>query len=637
MSQELTNRKLSGILSADVVGFSRLMQEDEAFTIQNLEENKRLISSLVEEYKGRVVDATGDNILAEFASVVNAVDCAVKIQHSLKIKNARLMENRRMNFRIGINLGDVVEEAGRIYGDGVNIAARIEGMAEPGGICISRTAYDHVKTKLELGYEYLGEHELKNISGPVQIYRVLMESETAGRVFDEKRFLGRVSRRAAIAVIVFLFLAAAGSIGWIIYSGKARKIEQASPDRMAYPLPEKPSIAVLPFVNLSGDPDQEYFSDGLTEEIISGLSRNPDLFVIARNSTFVYKGKPVKIQQVSEDLGVRYVLEGSVRRDGDRVRITAQLIDAVMGYHIWTETYDREVKDILALQSEIMWHIFRELRIKLVDRERTRDFVSARKVDVEYSETLFLLIRYFNIRTPENLIKARELAERLIELDPADPWAYYWQGSVLLTLSYLEDSESAKRSMQRAEENAEKAFELDKGAGYALLGQIYLHKNEHEKALDYNQKWVDHSPNSAIAHFNMGFILIALRRYDEAVHHYELALRLDPFPEEAQHFTYLGIAYASPTAHGFSNLDKAKASFERALMQNKSDWLSHIYLTLIYSFENEMEKARFYAKEMLRIFPYFSLELYRSLPSMDEEITRFHLELLKKAGLPEKR
>ena len=353
MSEKRAKRKLSGILSADAVGYSRLMQEDEASTIVTLAESKELMANLVQHYRGRVVDAPGDNLLAEFGSVVDATECAVKTQQELKLKNAHLPDNRKMPFRIGVNLGDVVEEADGIYGDGVNIAARLEGLAEPGGICISRTAYDHVKNKLELGYEYLGERSVKNIAEPVRVYRVLMEPEAAGKVIGEKRFLGRISRKAAISAIIILLIVAGGVIGWNIYLQQSKKVEAASLDKMAYPLPDNPSIAVLPFNNLSGNPEQEYFSDGITEDIITALSKVPNLFVIARNSTFTYKDKPVKVQKVAEDLGVRYVLEGSIQVAGRNVRITVQLIDALKGYHIWSERYDRELKDILALQDEI--------------------------------------------------------------------------------------------------------------------------------------------------------------------------------------------------------------------------------------------------------------------------------------------
>jgi len=374
MTTERARRKLTGILSIDAVGYSRLMQEDEASTIRTLEDSKKLMGELIGQFAGRVVDAPGDNLLSEFSSVVDATECAVKIQKVLNSKNVELPDNRKMQFRIGVNLGDVVEEADRIYGDGVNIAARIEGLAEPGGICISRTAYDHVKNKLKLGYEYLGEQSVKNIAEPVRVYRVLMEPEAAGKVIGEKRFLGRISRRSAISVIIILVIVAGGLIGWNIYLQQSKKVEPASLDKMAFPLPDKPSIAVLPFDNLSGDPEQEYFSDGLTEEIITALSSSTQIFVIARNSTFTYKGKPVKVQQVAEDLGVRYVLEGSVRKDADRIRITAQLIDAIKGIHLWAERYDSELKDIFSIQDRITKKITAALHTKLTMGEDARIF-----------------------------------------------------------------------------------------------------------------------------------------------------------------------------------------------------------------------------------------------------------------------
>ena len=281
MTQESFKRKLAAILSADVEGYSRLMDQNEEQTIRTLTSYRAAISDFVEQYRGRVVDSPGDNILAEFSSVVDAVKSAVKIQSELAERNAELPMEQRMQFRIGVNLGDVIDEDSRIYGDGVNIAARVESMAEAGGICISDRAYDQVENKVTLKYADMGEHQVKNIRRPIRIYKVLMEA-------DESEALS---------------------------------------------LPDKPSIAVLPFVNMSGDPNQEYFSDGITEQIITGISRIRDLFVIARNSSFSYKGKAVKVQQVGRDLGVRYVLEGSIQKSGERVRVTAQLIDAISGHH----------------------------------------------------------------------------------------------------------------------------------------------------------------------------------------------------------------------------------------------------------------------------------------------------------------
>jgi adenylate cyclase len=454
MTTEDFKRKLRGILSADVVGYSRLLRENEASTIRNLEENRKLIFKLAEESEGCVVDTPGDNILAEFSSVIKAVKCALKIQQELSKKNSKLLENQRAEYRIGINLGDVVVVDGRIYGSGVNIAARLEGLAEPAGIYISRRVFDHVKGKLEIGYEYLGEHNVKNISEPIRVYRVLTDPESTGKVIGEEK-PNRSFFRVAMAGIIILYIAIVGSIGWNTYFQQFRKVEPSSSDRMAYRFPDKPSIVVLPFENLSGDPDKKYFSDGLTEEIITGLSKNPQLFVISRNSSFIYKNKPVKVQQVSEELGVRYVLEGSVKRQGNRIRITVQLIDAVEGNHIWSRSYDREMEDILALQSEIMWQIYRELQIKFTDGEMARDYLWTEKVNVEYYETLLLASQCMDAK---EWVRAIQLADKLIEMDPNEPFGYYAKGYILFYRSYSESGESKQKSLELAKEYGQKSL-----------------------------------------------------------------------------------------------------------------------------------------------------------------------------------
>jgi len=282
VTEERAKRKLTAILSADVKGYSRLMGEDELSTIETLKKYRELIETLIQQYRGRVVDSPGDNMLTEFSSVVDAVDCAVEIQKELKLKNDELPENRRMEFRIGVNLGDVVEDGERIYGDGVNIAARVESLAEGGGICVSGTTYDQIGKKLDLGYEYLGEQAVKNIEKPVRVYRVLMEPEEAGKVIGEERPRPKHWRWAAIATVAVLIIVAGAWAVWHFYF-RPPPIEPASLEKLAFPLPEKPSIAVLPFTNMSGDPEQEYIADGITENIITGLSKTPEMFVIARN------------------------------------------------------------------------------------------------------------------------------------------------------------------------------------------------------------------------------------------------------------------------------------------------------------------------------------------------------------------
>jgi len=331
MAEEGFKRKLTAILSADAVGYSRLMEDDETATVRTLTSYREVITTLIKQHNGMVVDSPGDNLLAEFVSVVDAVQCAVSVQNEIKARNEDLPENRKMQFRIGINLGDVIQEGERIYGDGVNIAARLESLADPGGICISKTAFDQIERKLPYGYEFIGDQTVKNISKPVGAYRVMLEPRVTVAGIKDKEPPDPMWRRkgvlvGAMAVLVVII----GFSLWNFYL-RAPEIEPASVEKMAFPLPEKPSIAVLAFDNLSGDPEQEYFSDGIAENIITILSKVGELFVIARNSSFTYKGKPVKVQQISQELGVRYVLEGSVQKSGDRVRINAQLIDAIMG------------------------------------------------------------------------------------------------------------------------------------------------------------------------------------------------------------------------------------------------------------------------------------------------------------------
>ena len=371
MNQEVFKRKLTAILSADVEGYSRLMDDDEEATVRTLTAYRTAINDLVQQYRGRVVDTTGDNLMAEFTSVVDAVNCAVEIQRELAERNTELPYNRKMEFRIGVNLGDVIEEEGRIYGDGVNIAARVESLSEAGGICISGRAYDQVANKLGLEYENLGEHQAKNISTPIRVYRVLsFPGAAAHRVVKAKKAVQKKWRIVAVVMVTsVVFCLAVAYFVWDIYF-KLPTLDKAYAKETKFSLPEGPSIAVLPFVNISEDPEQDYFSDGLTENIITGLSTIPKLFVIARNSVFTYKGKSVNIQQVAHDLGVKYVLEGGVQIANNHVRITVQLIDSTTGYHVWVEKYDRNLKDIFALQDEITIKIMTALGVKLTCRFR---------------------------------------------------------------------------------------------------------------------------------------------------------------------------------------------------------------------------------------------------------------------------
>jgi len=380
------------------------------------------------------LDSPGDNLLAEFASVVDAVQCAVAVQKEIKARNDQLPENRRMQFRIGINLGDVIQEKDRIYGDGVNIAARLEGLAEPGGICISKTAFDHIESKLPYGYDFIGDQTVKNIAKPVGAYRVLMEPRVtiSGKPVYKKRATIR-QIPVLVGAVVVLALAVAFGI-WQFYMRRP-SVEPASVEKMTYPLPEKPSIAVLPFVNMSEDHKQEFFSDGLTEQIIASLSKVPDLFVIARNSTFTYKGKPVKVQQVAEDLGVRYVMEGSVRKSADKLRVTVQLIDAIKGHHLWAEQYDREMKDIFAVQDDITMQILTALQVQLTHGPIGIKAKGTQNLQA-YLKFLEAVSIYFQYSRDGN-VRARQLIEEVIAMDPEYATAYAFLGITHTTDIYM--------------------------------------------------------------------------------------------------------------------------------------------------------------------------------------------------------
>ncbi len=631
MTEERAKRKLSGILSADAVGYSRLMQNDEASTIHTLADSKELMANLIQQYRGRVVDAPGDNLLAEFASVVDATECAVKIQQELKTKIAEQPYNRKMEFRIGVNLGDVVEEADRIYGDGVNIAARLEGLAEPGGICISRTAYNHVKNKLKFGYKYLGEHSVKNIAEPVSAYSVLMEPEAAGKVIGEKRFLGRISRNAAITVIIILLIVAGGVIVWNIYLHQSKKIEPASLDKMAYPLPDKPSIAVLPFDNLSGNPDQEFFSDGITEDIITALSKIPKLFVIARNSTFTYKGKPVKVQQVSEELGVQYVVEGSVRRDEDRVRITAQLIDALTGRHVWAEKYDRDIKDIFAVQDEITKKIITALQIKLTEGEQAGVYSKGTNNLEAYSKVIEASWFYYQ-STKEGVLKAQQLSEEAIVLDPGYAFAYKTlAGTHALTIT-LGLSKNPRESLKRAIELIRKAIELDDSLAIAhiALGFFSLYARQYDTAAVEAKRGLELQPNSADVINGYAVITTFLGKAEEAIPLFNQALRLNPKPPSS-YLHFLAIALRD-----VGQYEKAIVQAKRAAEQEPNNLVANVVLTSSLSLAGRDEEARAAAKEILRIAPKFSVsqQQKRSLYK-DRTTAKRYFDALRKAGLPD--
>jgi len=619
-------RKLRAILSADVQGYSRLMGDDEVATVKTITEYRETLASLITQYHGRVVDSPGDNVLAEFGSVVDAVQCAVEIQNILKAKNEDLPENRRMIFRIGVNLGDVIQEGDRIYGDGVNIAARIENLADGGGICISGTAYDQIENKLALGYSFFGEHSVKNIAKPVRVYKVPMEPGDVGKT----RAGTKGWKKGALVGAIVLILCATAFAVWYFYL-RPPPIEPASVEKMAFPLPDKPSIAVLPFNNLSGDPTQDYIADGISENIISALSKISEMFVIASNSTFTYKGKPVKVQQVSEELGVRYVLEGSAQKIGNRVRITAQLIDATTGHHLWSEKYDRGMKDLFALQDEIAHKIIVELQVKLTEGEQAR--VSQKSTT--NLEAWSYAVRGLKLFERGSIAKAMALFEQAVELDPNYVWAWVRLAWTHIVASRY--SQSPSESFKKAVQISQKVLVLDDTDSdvHALLGNIYLRQKRYKEAIAEGKKAIVLGPTNAQAHVLLAVTMNWVGRFDDAIPLVEKAMRLHPY-YPAYYLTWLGAAYRM-TGRYEEALTVYKQLLDRSLKGEFSDFPPHLFLAEVYAELGQDEKARTHAAEVLRLKPKFSLKwLYKPTFHYNYKDPA-HLErrvnALRKAGL----
>jgi adenylate cyclase len=581
MANEGFKRKLTAILSADVEGYSRLMGDDEEATVRTLKSYRDVLTTLIQQHNGIVLDSPGDNLLAEFVSVVDAVQCAVAVQKEIHARN---------------------------YGDGVNIAARLESLAEPGGICISKTAFDHIESKLPYGYDFIGEQTVKNIAKPVGAYRVQLDPRVT--VSGKPAKSARPKRVPIFAgAIVVLVLAIAVGI-WQFYLRRPT-IEPASVEKMAYPLPEKPSIAVLPFNNMSGDPEQDYIADGFTENIITGLSQIPELFVIARNSVFTYKGKPVKVKQVSEELGVKYILEGSIQKSGERLRVNAQLIDALKGHHLWAERYDRDLKDLFDLQDEITVKILNNLNMRLTYGPKSA-FSEWNRTDSFEAWSLFTKgYSYFNRQTKVDILKAREHFEQALKLDPD-----YAGASQMLAWTHLSDvllgfSESPGESIKRVLE-------------------IAKNKSEHWKAIELY-------PNSSRRYLMLAAALNYGARPEEAIVHVKKAMRFEVhYP--ALFLNNLTISYDQAGRYEEA-LEVNKQLLERA---NKGEWSlqnAHRGLAISYARLDRLEEARAHTEELLKIDPDFSVKKFRKSPAnsmfKDQKWVDSIAEMMRKAGLPE--
>jgi adenylate cyclase len=633
MTTEREKRKLAAVLHADVKGYSRLMGEDEEATVQTLAVYRQELVRLVGLHGGRLVDTAGDGFLVEFPSAVESVLFAVAFQKEIGARNAELPESRRMHFRIGINIGDVIQRGNEIFGDGVNIAARLEQLANPGGICISGTAYDQVKKRLGREYDYLGKQSVKNIEDPVRIYRVRVgtEEEIPESCHWDRSRSRRMRKAALVAIIAITAVTMAVGV-WLFHSRFRSPLRGVRPvNASGLSLPDNPSIAVLPFTNMSQDPSQEYFGDGITEEIITGLAKVPRLFVIARNSTFAYKGKPVNIRQVGRELGVKYVLEGSIRKAGDRVRITAQLIDASDGRHVWAERYDRDFKDIFDLQDEITRKIVVALQVHLTEGEQIRLWSekSGPTNPRAYDKMLQAVEHVYKLTKPGNT-EARRLFREAIELDPNYAKPYAGLAWTYLANVWLAWSESPAEDLAKARQYAEKSMALNDTVDYPYftLALIHLIDREYDKAIASAKRAVELSPNGAEAHAWLGAILHFAGRDKEAVVVLNRAIRLNPIPR-SYYYEFLGSTYMT-----MGQYDKAIKELNKGLKRNPNNMSLYLCLASAYSLKGRNRAAAKIISRAKEIDPTWSLShMSQALPYKDSAVSKRFIEALNKAGM----
>ena len=587
-------RRLAAILAADVAGYTRLMGGDEAGTLRRLTELRReVLEPLIGEHRGRVVKVMGDGLLVEFASVVDALACALAWQDGAAEREVAAEPGRRLEFRIGINLGDVIVEEGDLYGDGVNIAARLEGLADPGGICLSDDAYRQVRGKIEAEFEDLGELTLKNVAEPVRVQRVVIGAPAA--------------------------LGGAGSDD-------------------ALPLPDKPSIAVLPFGNLSGNPDQDYFSDGITEDIITELSRFASLFVIARNSSFAFKGQTVDVPQVARQLGVRYVLQGSIRRAGKRVRITAQLIDSRTGNHLWAERFDRDLEDIFDLQEEITRNVVSAIapQIELAELERARQVhgtnVSAYDLSLRAQSLFYEGMR---VGRPEVHQQSIEMNAKALALDARNPHALWFQ-AYAYTMQYLYRwGSSPDEALDQAWSAAERLFDVNAydPRSYSVRGIVELFRGEFDAAVADFHRAFALNPNLTWNIFHMAWCESLSGLTEEAKEHANLGLRLSPRELDL----WLGVAYLALMQACFAerDFDEAMKWGKLAIQMEARAPIRRALTVACCAFAGDLEEARRHAEFLESVAPDFIPSLLSGRMTLYKmpEHNALLLDGLGKAGL----
>ncbi len=608
-------RRLSAIMSADVVGYSRLMAADEEGTLARLKAHrKELFEPAIAKHQGRIVKLMGDGVLVEFASVVEAVRAGVAIQRDTSERNADVPADQLIVFRIGINQGDIIIDGDDIYGDGVNVAARLQERAAPGGICISDRVYGDVRGKIDVGFDDLGDQELKNIPEPVRVYRVLTGPD-AGSGALRKASARRFLRRGAL--VVALVTVVAGTALW----------QQPWVPEPTFRVSAKSSIAVLPFVNLNNDPADEYFSDGITNDIITDLSRFHDLFVIASNSVFTYKGKAVKVEEVSRELGVRYVLEGSVQKLGERVRINAQLIDGKNGQHLWAERYDDAVADIFELQDKITRNIVRTLAVRLTEIEQKRVFAKPTDDLKAYDLALrgkALLRRQGRAETFE----ARKLFRQAIELDPSYVAAHAGIGWTYVYSVLYGWTGTPQKAMVEAHKRALSAISLDGSniEGHLLLTHIFTTRRQFDLALVEAERVIALNPNDARGYAEQGTALVWSSRAEGAILALETALRFNPNMDPTT-IWHLGLAYYLTERY-----PEAVALLERNLLRRSDQVWDYLLLAATYAQMNRPEEATRAAEMVRRVDPFFQMT-NDLIPLRDSADAERIADGLRKAGL----
>jgi adenylate cyclase len=584
-------RRLAAIMAADVVGYSRLVELDEAGTLAALKErHKDILAPLVAEHRGRIVKVMGDGVLAEFASAVNAVQCAVELQKEMAKANTDLAEDCRVHLRVGINLGDVIVEDGDLYGDGVIIGVRLQAMAEPGGICVSGAVHDQVENKLSLAFEDLGPCEVKNIGKPVQVFRVRTDRDKSVR----------------------------------------RLAEQESKQT-------KPSIAVLPFANMSGDPEQEYFSDGITEDIISALSRISALWVIARTSTFTYKGKPTDVKRIAKELGVRYVMEGSVRRAADRLRVTAQLIDAATGHHLWAERYDRSIADLFDIQDEITRSVAAstETRVHMAELEAEREAAKSRPSgDFKARDLLARANDWQFDWSRETLAESFDLVEQAIRIDPSNPVAHRLRANVFLNRIYSGELPRDDANVARALEFARTALRLAPGDEYAhwVMAGAYAEAGRLEDAVAECERGLEMNPNCAAILQRLGACLAPLGRTQDAIKACRLAIQLDPRnPVNYWRHSHIAVAHFVAADYEAALQESRRVARSRQHLQSAIIWAASAAAL------GKADEARTAVEDCLRQRPDLRIGRVPGIVTRfarDEDHERL-VAFLRKAGLPE--